>query len=43
MLMAEPGLGGRGFIVVLDLYPIDQKVPGWWEIVCPLESCHNYI
>ena len=32
MLMKEPGLGGRESIVVLDLYPIDQRVSGRLEI-----------
>ena len=42
MLMEEPGLGGTGSIVVLDLYLIDHKVPGRWQIVCPFGSLYNH-
>ena len=38
--MVEPGLGGRVSIVILST---DQKVPGRWEIVCPLGSLHNHL
>ena len=32
--MGEAVLGGRGSILVLDLYSIDQKVPERLEIMC---------
>ena len=40
--MAEPRLGGRVPMLVLNVYPIYHKVTGRWEIVFILVNLHNY-